>query len=81
MNKLNFYKSPGCSLLWAEGFSCSMDVLYRDLGISKLQFLIKKDNIFSCCIFFNFLELEQDSLDILDPDSINTDPQHCFVVL
>jgi hypothetical protein len=29
----------GCSLLRAEGFSCSLGVLY---GISKLQFLIKK---------------------------------------
>ncbi len=26
----------------AEGFSCSLCVLYGDLGISKLQFLIKK---------------------------------------
>jgi hypothetical protein len=30
------------SLLRAEGFSCSLDVLYGGLGISKLQFLIKK---------------------------------------
>jgi hypothetical protein len=34
--------SAGCSLLRAEGFSCSMDVLYGGLRISKLQFLIKK---------------------------------------
>jgi hypothetical protein len=34
--------SAGCSLLRAEGSSCSLDVLYGDLGISKLQFLIKK---------------------------------------
>jgi hypothetical protein len=34
--------SVGCSLLRAEGCSCSLDVLYRGLGISKLQFLIKK---------------------------------------
>ncbi len=27
--------SAGCSLLRAEGFSCSLDVLYRGLGISK----------------------------------------------
>jgi hypothetical protein len=32
----------GCSLLRADGFSCSLGVLYGDLGISKLQFLIKK---------------------------------------
>ncbi len=33
--------SAGCSLLRAEGFSCSLDVLYGGLGISKLQSLIK----------------------------------------
>jgi hypothetical protein len=38
----------GCSLLRAEGFSCSLTVLYGSLAISKLQFLIKK-----CQIFFN----------------------------
>jgi hypothetical protein len=32
----------GFSLLRAEGFSCSLDVLYGGLGISKLQFLNKK---------------------------------------
>jgi hypothetical protein len=45
------YKSAGCSLLRAEGFSCSLDVVYGGLGISKLpQFLIKKinKNIVSC---------------------------------
>jgi hypothetical protein len=30
------------SLLRAEGFSCSLDILYEGLGIRKLQFLIKK---------------------------------------
>jgi hypothetical protein len=38
------FLSAGCSLLRAEGFSCSLDVLYGGLGISKLQFLTK--NIF-----------------------------------
>jgi hypothetical protein len=33
--------STGCSLLRAEGFFCSLGVLYGGLGISKLQFLIK----------------------------------------
>jgi hypothetical protein len=32
-------------LLRAEGFSCSSGVLKGDLGISKLQFLIKKIKI------------------------------------
>jgi hypothetical protein len=36
--------------LRAEGFSCSLEVLYRGLGISKLKFLIKKIEIF----FFSF---------------------------
>jgi hypothetical protein len=30
------------SLLRAEGFTCSLSVLYGGLGKSKLQFLIKK---------------------------------------
>jgi hypothetical protein len=34
--------STGWSLWRAEGFSCSLGILYRGLGISKLQFLIKK---------------------------------------
>jgi hypothetical protein len=29
--------------LRAEGFFCVLDVLYRGLGIGKLQFLIKKN--------------------------------------
>ncbi len=37
--------STGCSLLRAEGFSCSLVVLYGGLGKSKLQFLIKKIEI------------------------------------
>jgi hypothetical protein len=35
-------RSGGCSLLRAEGFSCSLWVFHGGLGISKLQFLIKK---------------------------------------
>ncbi len=37
-----FFLSAGCSLLRAQGFSCSLGVLYGGLGISKWQFLIKK---------------------------------------
>jgi hypothetical protein len=37
--------STGCSRLRAEGFSCSLGFLYGGLGISKLQFLIKKIEI------------------------------------
>ncbi len=39
------FLSTGCSLLRAEGFSCSLGVVYGGLGISKLQFLIKKIEI------------------------------------
>ncbi len=40
--------SAWCSLLRAEGFSCSLEVLYRGVGISKWQFLIKTiSNLFS----------------------------------
>jgi hypothetical protein len=56
-----------CSLLRVEGFSCNLDVLYEDLGISnldvlyeglgigKLQFLIekRKKKIFSSIFSFN----------------------------
>ncbi len=48
----------------SEGFSSGLDVLYGELGISKLQFLVNK----------RFA----DSLEKLDPDpdSMNPDPQH-----
>jgi hypothetical protein len=50
-----FLKNTGCSLLRAEGFSCSLGVLYGGLGISTLQFLIKKIEIkFPAIIFFQF---------------------------
>ncbi len=49
--------SAGCSLLSAESFSCSLDVLCGRLGTSKLQFLsnkkIKKKN-FQLYFFQNF---------------------------
>ncbi len=45
--------SAGCSLLRAEGLLLyrSLDVLNEGLGISKLQFLIKKISIFFSCEF------------------------------
>jgi hypothetical protein len=52
-HEISCFESAGCSLLRAEGFSCSLDVL----GISKLQFLIKKlSKIFYSCTstFFQF---------------------------
>jgi hypothetical protein len=47
------FLSTVCSLLRAEGFSCSLGVLCGGLGISKLQFLIKKIEI-KFPVFFNF---------------------------
>ncbi len=62
----------------AEGFSCSLDVLYGGLGISKLQFLIKKryKTNFQLYIFLlQFLVIktldpypDPDSLEMLDLD-------------
>jgi|LakMenEpi03Aug12_release.lakeMendotaPanAssembly.Ray.scaffolds.fasta_scaffold1027594_1 hypothetical protein len=64
--------SAGCSLLKAEGFSCSLNVLYGGLGISKLQFV---------CLFvvnlFKFLvvkTLDQDA-DRFQPKMLDPDPE------
>ncbi len=58
------FLSTGCSLLRAEGFSCSLGILYGGLGISKLQFFIKKIEIkFPAIIFFSILGHHA-----LDPD-------------
>jgi hypothetical protein len=59
-------RSAGCYLLRAEGFSCSLDVFYGGLGISKLKFLKEKKNIFfSSSKIFPILVNK-----ILDPDWI-----------
>ncbi len=47
----------------AEGFSCSLGVLYGGLGISKLQFLIKKTKIKFLVVNFSILDHKT-----LDPD-------------
>jgi hypothetical protein len=44
--------SAGCSLLRAEGFSCSFCVLYGGLRITKLQYLIKKISKFFSALNF-----------------------------
>ncbi len=62
MGSLDPYPDPGgqkwtrkIEILRAEGFSCGLDVLYGGLGISKLQFLIKKRyKKMSACIFLHF---------------------------
>ncbi len=46
--------SAKCSLLRAEGFSCSLGVHYGGLGISELQFWSKIIIFFSCIFPLNF---------------------------
>jgi len=46
--------NAGCSLLRAEGFSCSLGVHYGGLGISELQFWSKIIIFFSCIFPLNF---------------------------
>ncbi len=54
IEKVDKFRSVGCSLLRAECLSCSLDFLYGGLGISKLQYLINpKILIFSWCKFFS----------------------------
>jgi hypothetical protein len=54
-SRIFMFLSTGCSLFRAEGFSCSLGVLYEGLGISKLQFLIKEIEIkFPAINFFQF---------------------------
>ncbi len=54
--RIFMFWSAGCSFLRAEDFFCSLGVLYGGLGISKLQFLIKKIKIkISCCKLFSTL--------------------------
>jgi hypothetical protein len=50
------FLSARCYLLWAEGFSCSLHVLYGGLERRKLQFLMQKISLknFQLDIFFLF---------------------------
>jgi hypothetical protein len=60
-----FDRSAECYVLRAEGFSCSLGVLYGGLGISKLQFLIKNNQFF----VIKTLDPDPESLQMLDPDA------------
>jgi hypothetical protein len=54
-SRIFMFLSTECSLFRAEGFFCSLGVLYGSLGISELQFLIKKIEIkFPAINFFQF---------------------------
>ncbi len=67
-DRIFIFWSAGCSLLRAEGFSCSLSVLYVGLGISKLQFLIKKIKIkFLVVNIFQF-QIIKPWIRIRDPD-------------
>ncbi len=61
-DRIFIFWSAWCSLLRAEGFSCSLRVFYGGLGISKLQFLIKKIKI-KFLVVFSILDHQT-----LDPD-------------
>jgi hypothetical protein len=53
----------------SESFSCGLDVLYRGLGISKLQFFInKKEKKISVVFFFSYLLVIKTLDPCLDPD-------------
>jgi hypothetical protein len=56
------FSSAGCSLLRAEGFSCSLGVLYEGLGIAIYD--KKNYNFFSFRLYFFQLLV----IKILDPD-------------
>jgi hypothetical protein len=75
--------------LRAQGFKCSLDVLYRGLCVSEFKSLIK--NIykkFSAVYFYQFFVMKSPDPDwysatMLDPDpeSMNPDPQHCLQLI
>jgi hypothetical protein len=75
-SRIFMFLSTRCSLLRAEGFSCSLAVLYGGLGISKLQFLIKKIEIkFPAIKFFNFRSSNPGSGSrIRNPKMLDPDP-------
>jgi hypothetical protein len=60
----------------AEGFSCSLDFLYGDLGISKLQFLLKKAKKRFSAVIFSSIFVHQKPGSGLDPDP---DSLECWI--
>jgi hypothetical protein len=62
------FGSAECSLWRAEVFFCSLDDLYGGLGISELQFLLKK--------ILNVFQL--DSKYFLVIKTLDPDPKHCI---
>jgi hypothetical protein len=70
VKKFHAFEVLECSLLRYEGFSCSLDVLYGGLGISKLQFDKKK----SAVNFVQFLVIKTLGPNP-KPESMNPDPK------
>jgi hypothetical protein len=69
--------SAGCSLLRAEGFSCSLDVLYGGLWIliSKFQFFIFKNIKFFFQLYI-LIRIGTYSAMMREPD-----PKYCFSLI
>jgi hypothetical protein len=74
--------------LRAEGFFCSLDVLYGGIGIGKLQVFIKvflpvnKKKVVIKTLDPDWIRIRirigtQPKMLDLDPDQRNTDPIHC----
>jgi hypothetical protein len=65
--------------LRAEGFSCSLDVLYGGQGMSKFQFFFQKQNLkkFPAVFFSSDFDHQNPRWLDPDPDSMNPDPQLC----
>ncbi len=76
--------SAGCSLLMAEGFSCSLDVLYGGQGISISQLSIKiiYRNYFQNEIFLKFWSSKYGIRNLIcwicTRTKTNADPKHWF---
>jgi hypothetical protein len=70
----------GCFLFTAEGFSCSLYVLYGGLRISFDQKEILKNFQLYFYQLLVIKTLDPDSLEMMDPDpdSMNPDPQNWF---
>jgi hypothetical protein len=67
-----FY-SAKCSLLRAEGFSYSLDVLYGGLVIIKLLFSIKKEEQIPGVNFIHYLTIKAQDPEP-DPKMLDPDP-------
>ncbi len=75
--------SAGCYLLRAEGFSCSLDILYGGLEISELQFLVKKISnlVFQLYFFYIFGQWNPGSESGINESGSETPPIICSAAL